>query len=34
MDNKKLIEQKTIIKLHTYTTRHNKDRDFLSHYDL
>ena len=30
----KLIEQKTIIKLNTHITGLNKDRDFLSHYDL
>ena len=34
MDNRKLIEQKTIIKLNTHITGLNKDRDFLSHYDL
>ena len=34
MDNRKLIEQKTIIKLNTHITGLNRDRDFLSHYDL
>ena len=34
MDNRKLIEQKNIIKLNTHITGLNKDRDFLSHYDL
>ena len=34
MDNRKLIEQKTIIKLNTHITGLNKDRDFSSHYDL
>ena len=34
MDNRKLIEQKTIIKLNAHITGLNKDRDFLSHYDL
>ena len=28
MDNRKLIEQKTIIKLNTHITGLNKDRDF------
>ena len=31
MDNRKLIEQKTIIKLKIHITGLNKDRDFLSH---
>ena len=34
MDNRKLIEQKIIIKLNAHITGLNKDRDFLSHYDL
>ena len=34
MDNRKLIEKKTIIKLNTRITGINKDREFLSHYDL
>ena len=29
MDNRKLIEQKTIIKLNTHITGLNKDRDFF-----
>ena len=33
-DNRKLIEQKTIIKLNTHITGLDKDRDSLSHYDL
>ena len=34
MANRKLIEQKTIIKHNTHITGLNKDRDFLSHYDF
>ena len=34
MDNKKFLEQKTIVKLNTHITAFNKDRDFLSNYDL
>ena len=34
MDNRKLIEQNTMIKLNTPTTGLIKDIDFLSHYDL
>ena len=34
MENRKLIEQKTIIKLNTHITGRNKDRDFLSHNDV
>ena len=34
MDNRKLIEQKTVIKLNNNITGLIKDRDFLTHYDL
>ena len=34
MDNRKIIEQKTIMKLNTHITGLNNDRIFLSHYDL